>query len=313
MPDAWRWVSSLENGSRQNQTFAWQRWQIVAGSTLLGGVALWSYWPVFAGLVQIWSREADYSHGFLVIPAALGFLWLKREVWPPVNPCLSLGGLLMLGLSGAMRAAGALWYVPTWEQWSLPVWLAGACWLLGGWRFLRFCAPSIGFLAFMIPLPYRVEGLFSQPLQGVATQCSCWLLQCLGQPAVAEGNVVVIDETRLLVAEACSGLRIFMSILALAYAYCVLAERPTWIKFGLALSILPIAIITNSLRIAGTGLAHEYLSAAAAKSFAHDLAGWLMLPVAAVLMYFVSSYLSRVFIEVETVSARQLLNPLLVE
>ena len=61
--------------------------------------------------------------------------------------------------------------------------------------------------------------MFRQPLQRIATEVSCWTLQSLGMPALAAGNVISIDGTELEVARACSGLRIFVSIVALAFAY----------------------------------------------------------------------------------------------
>src|SRR5438477_38409 len=46
---------------------------------ILGGlcflVGLWAYWPTIADLVSTWNREPDYSHGYLVAPLAVGFLW----------------------------------------------------------------------------------------------------------------------------------------------------------------------------------------------------------------------------------------------
>jgi exosortase len=278
-------------------------------AALLIPLFFWSYWPILANLWRAWGQEADYSHGYLVGPVALAFLWVHRASCPTPNGWLSLGGLLLIAFGVCLRMAGALWYIEALEGWSMLLWLAGACWLLGGLPMLRFCAPAIGFLVFMIPLPFRAEGLLSLPLQRIATIVSCWILQCLGQPAISEGNVVLINDTRLMVAEACSGLRIFMSILALAYAYCVLIDKPWWIKAILMVAVLPIALITNALRIVATGLTHEMVSSHAADVFAHDLAGWMMLPVAGGLMYALVSYLALLFVQVEIVSARELLHP----
>ncbi|MGH7134504.1 MAG: exosortase/archaeosortase family protein, partial [Pirellulales bacterium] len=300
------------NSSRETTSFLGVRGSTAA--ILLAAIFVWSYWPVLCELWQAWGREADYSHGYLVIPVALAFLWLRRGSCPSSQGGLSLGGislggLVLLAASSLVRLAGALWYVEALQGWSMLLWLAGACWMLGGFAMLRFSATAIGFLAFMIPLPFRAEGLLSLPLQRIATHFSCWILQCLGQPAIAEGNVVVINDTRLMVAEACSGLRIFISILAMAYAFCALLDRPKWIKVGLVLSVLPITLVTNSLRIVATGLTHQYVSSNAAHLFAHDLAGWLMLPVAGLLMYAVVLYFARLVVEVETVSARDLFRP----
>src|SRR5487761_1587484 len=220
-------VASHEAGAANKGA---RRGSFYIAASLLAVLFFWSYWPVLADLWQTWGREADYSHGYLVGPVAIFILWMRRGSCPTAKGWLSLGGLALLGMGAAVRLAGALWYVKALQGWSVLFWLAGTCWLLGGFAMLRFCAPAIGFLAFMIPLPFRAEGVLSLPLQRIATHLSCWLLQCLNQPAISEGNIVLINDTRLMVAEACSGLRIFMSILALAYAYCMLIDRPWWTK-----------------------------------------------------------------------------------
>ena len=133
----------------------------------------------------------------------------------------------------------------------------------------------------MVPLPFRVERWLSLPLQGVATNLSCWILQALGQPALAEGHVIVLGNYRLEVEQACSGLRIFVGILALAFAYVIVVRRAWWEKALLLASAIPIALLANAARIVVTGLLYQYVSGEAAKKFAHDAAGWVMILFAA--------------------------------
>ena len=85
----------------------------------------------------------------------------------------------------------------------------------------------------MIPLPFGIETALSHPLQRIATKLSCFALQVLGQPAFAEGNVILLGDQPLEIEQACSGLRLFMSMIAVAYAYAVLVRR-TWWERGLA-------------------------------------------------------------------------------
>jgi exosortase len=275
-------------------------------AALLAAAFCWSYWPVLQQLWNTWGREADYSHGYLVLPVALGMLWLRRASRPDASVGFSLWGLGLLGLSFLVRSAGAIWYIDAFEGWSIPLWAGGVIWLMGGAALFRWSLPALLFLGFMIPLPYRADAFLSLPLQRVAANLSCWLLQCLGEPAITEGNVVLIDNVQLLVAEACSGLRIFMSVLALAYAYCVLIHKPWWLKASLALSVLPITLLVNAVRIAATGLVQVHVSSEAAHRFAHDATGWLMLPLAASLMAAVVWYVGRLLLEVETISTQQL-------
>ena len=287
-------------------------WRVLSIGALLFATFVWSYWPSFADLLQAWEHEPDYAHGYLVPPVALWFLWSRREAFPGLRSSWAWSGLLLIGASTLVRFAGSLWYMDSLQHWSMPIWLAGICWLLGGRSLLKWALPAVLFLGFMIPLPFRAERVLSLPLQSVATRLSCWILQSVGEPAFAEGHIIVIgnqaEQIRLEIAEACSGLRIFVSITALAFAYVVLINKPRWTKLAVACSVLPVALLTNALRIVATGLLHSHISGEAAHRFSHDAAGWAMIPLAAAMLAGVIWYVDRLIVEVETVSAGDLLS-----
>lgn len=273
---------------------------------LLGAIGLWTFWPTLRILVNAWSIEPDYSHGFFVIPLALYFLWLNRENRPQIEGP-AWGGLVLVTAGLALDLIGTRFYLEPVSGWALIVWLAGVVWLIGGRKFWRWCLPSLLFLIFMVPLPFRIEGLFRQPLQRVATEASCWTLQSLGFAALAEGNVLSIDDVEFEVAQACSGLRIFVSIVALAFAYAVIVRRPWWTKVLLFASTLPIAIVANSIRVTLIGATYFRLSTPAAHRLAHDMAGWFVIPLAAALMGALIWYLGKLFVEVQPLSGKELL------
>lgn len=260
---------------------------------------LWAYWPTMLALVEVWDREPDYSHGYLVAPVAIYFLWARRASFPKADfPAYGLGLALVL-CSFLGRYLGAKYFLEFVDGWSITFWLAGVVAIAGGRRTLWWALPSIGFLWFMVPLPFGVETAMSYPLQRIATKASCWVLQLLGQPAFAEGNVILLGENRLEVAQACSGLRLFVSVIALAYAYLVLVRRVWWVKGILLLAIAPIAVAANATRIVATGLMYQYTSGETAHKFAHDFAGWAMIPLAAALFALVLWYLGKLIREEE--------------
>lgn len=268
---------------------------------LVLAAGVYAYWPTLKDIVHAWESEPDYSHGYLVIPAALFFLWTRRAACPAAQSPGWWAGLSLVGLSLSIRLFAAAYYFESIDGWSMLLWLAGVVALLFGNAVLLWALPSIAFLVFMIPLPFRIEGLLSLPLQRIATKASCWTLQLLGQPAISEGNTILIGDHRLEVEQACSGLRLFVSILALAFAYLMLVKRTWWEKTLLLASVVPIAIVANSARIVATGLLYEYASSDAAKKFSHDFAGWAMIPLAAALFGFVLWYLGKLFREQEQV------------
>ncbi len=293
----------------------------MACAAILAAAFAWAYWPTLVSLVETWNREPDYSHGFFVVPLAIYFLWARRDRYPRAMPQLGhvppgrrdlLGGrdllsdlawvgLLLVAASVGVRAFGAHFYLDALDGWSILLWVAGVVWLLWGWKVAWWAAPSVVFLWFMVPLPFRVERWLSLPLQGAATKLSCWTLQALGQPALAEGHTIILGKNQLEVEQACSGLRIFVGIVALAFAYTIVMRRSWWEKTILLLSVVPIALAANATRIVATGLLYQYVSGEAAKKFSHDAAGWVMILLAAGLFGLVLLYLSRLVKEVEVV------------
>jgi exosortase len=271
----------------------------LAAGILVLAAGIYAYLPTLKDIVHAWESEPDYSHGYLVIPAALFFLWTRRGSCPNVGSPGWATGLFLVRLSLLVRLFAAYYYFESIDGWSMLVWLAGVVALLFGNAMLRWALPSIAFLVFMIPLPFRIEGMLSLPLQRIATKASCWTLQLLGQPAIAEANTILIGDHRLEVEQACSGLRLFVSIAALAFAYLLLVQRTWWEKALLLVSVVPIAIVANAARIVATGLLYEYASSDAAKKFSHDFAGWAMIPLAAALFGLVLWYLSKLFREQE--------------
>ncbi|HJT30666.1 MAG TPA: exosortase/archaeosortase family protein [Pirellulales bacterium] len=283
-------------------------WRSYSVAALLIAAFVWSYWPVLGHLVTAWETVPDYSHGYFVVPVAGYLLWSRRASMPGRAAGFAWGGLLLLLFSVAVRTAGSLCYIDAIEGWSLPLWVAGAIWMLAGRRMLWWATPAVVFLGFMIPLPFRAETLLSSPLQNIASRLSCWFLQTLGEPAIREGNVVLLGDVRLNVVEACSGLRIFISICALAFVYDALVNKPWWTRCALVAAVAPVAVLANALRITLTGLLHVKVSGEAAHRFSHDFAGWLMLPVAAVLLAGWLWYVGRLIVERQTVSATDLLH-----
>src|SRR5262249_49418232 len=145
--------------------------------------------------------------------------------------------------------------------------------------------PAILFLFFMVPLPFTVATLLSAPLQGLATVCSTFVLQTLGLPALAEGNIIRINDAHIGIVEACSGLRMLVVFFALSTGMALLIKAPLGDKLFLVASSVPIALVANILRITITGMLHEMVSSEIANIFFHDVAGWLMMPLALVMLW----------------------------
>jgi len=246
----------------------------------------WMYWPTFRELYETWTSHPEYSHGVLV-PFFAGFLLLRRKRLEPSTgwPIIGFG---VLAFAIVLRLAGSATSFLPLEGFSFVLCLGAIAALFGGRSALVHYWPPIVFLLFMIPLPYEASRMLGAELQKVATIASTFILQCFGQPAIAEGNRILIEGVTLNVVEACSGLRMLVTFFAFSVAAVFVMERH-WIVKGLVLaSAVPIALLTNVLRIVATGLAHVWLAESASKAsvfeFIHDFNGWMMMPVGLVFL-----------------------------
>jgi exosortase len=257
---------------------------------------LWAHWPTLSDLARRWTHDPQYSHGYLVGVFALYLAWSRRDCFDRAALRPSWWGLALLALGQALSLAGAYVFFDWLRVVSFLPSLAGICVLWGGWRALRGAWPALAFLVFMIPLPYRAEIALAHPLQRLATLASTYALQTLGYEAVARGNVIDLDGARIGIEQACSGLSMLLVFLALATAVAVVMRRPLLDRLIIVASAVPIALVANVVRIVVTGILHKTAGASLANLVFHDLAGWLMMPLALGLMWLELRLLSQVLI-----------------
>ncbi len=262
------------------------------------------YWDVLRWLASVWDSNPDYSHGYVVPLFSAYILWANRARFQTSVSAASSGtifaGILLLVVGLGLRASGIYFRILTLEAASLLPFLMGAVTILLGFTGLRWAIPGILFLAFMFPLPGALSGQLSGLLQSLATTVSTFTLQTLGVPAFSEGNVITLSQGKIGVAEACSGLRMLYAFFALTVGACMVIDR-TWIeKILIAVSAIPIAIVSNCIRIVATGMAYEYTDQETAEHLFHDVAGWLMMPLGFAILLVVLAIFDRLIVPEES-------------
>ncbi len=250
---------------------------------LLLAVLGWVYWPTFLELYDTWTTHPEYSHGLLVPLFALFLLAKSKWVEPAIVRPWPILGFASLFVAIALRMFGsATSFLPI-EGLSFVMCLATLAMIAGGKSGLKKYWPPLVFLLFMIPLPYEISRMMGAELQRIATVSATFLLQCCGLPAIAEGNRILVENVTLNVVEACSGLRMLVTFAAFSVAAAFLLERHWLVKLIVLASAVPIALLTNVLRITATGLGYVWLPEGDQKArimdFAHDFNGWMMMPV----------------------------------
>jgi exosortase len=248
---------------------------LVSTLLILGGLGL-VFWQVVVRLVDAWIVDGNYSHGFFIIPIALYFVWERRQqlAAAPRQPSilglvLVLGGLLVLlaGLWGSELFLSRIALLPV---------VAGIVLFLYGWKHLRILAFPIAFLFLMIPIPSIIFNQIAFPLQLLASKTGEWAISTAGIPVLREGNLLILAHTTLEVAEACSGIRSLVSLITLGLVYGYFMDTRTWVRTLIVASAIPVAILANGARVAGTGMAAHWIGKDAAEGFFHEFSGWIV-------------------------------------
>jgi len=241
---------------------------------------VWSYSSVLVDLWEVWRDNDNFSAGLLVpILAVYMIVSQKKELAAiPVRP--SLWGLAVVALGFALRFVGTLLYFASVERFSIIVVLVGLTMALGGTRLAFRLKWTFAFLLLMLPWPNRVYARVSLPLQSLATKSAVFMLETLGWVVQKQGNIIQIGDTRLFVAEACSGLRMLTAFMIVGALVAFLCRRPPWQKVILMVSTVLIAVLCNTIRLTVTSIAYAQSYGESVNKFFHDFGGIAMMPLA---------------------------------
>ena len=240
----------------------------------------WLYADVLPPLVRQWASDDDYSHGFFVAPLAAFFAWQQREALARAARRPSVAGLVVVLLGLLLFAAGQLGSELFLSRASIIPLAAGLILFLLGPAHLRILAFPLAFLVLMVPLPEILFSRITFPLQTLASRLGEMVIAGCGIPVLREGNILQLPGRSLEVAEACSGIRSLITLVMLAIVLGYFTEPRPGARVAIALAAVPIAVVANALRVAGTGLMSFWVSPAAADGFFHTFSGWLVFLVA---------------------------------
>lgn len=160
---------------------------------------------------------------------------------------------------------------------------------------LLFIGGALAVWLSLPPVRELVSRIACGPLQKVAMAGSTWLLQTAGCPAVGEDTLILINESRLAVTPASSGLNTLVIATALSSAVALFLSRPLWERLLIAGSGAPLAVLCNALRIAATGIALQG-SGHSSQTLTFDWPGLLTMPLCGVFLSLEILVLSRLLI-----------------
>lgn len=221
------------------------------------------------------SPDSYYSHGFL-IPFITGFLiWMKRDKLKEVNVEFSMWGFFIIILAAATHLLGIILYVFFISGFSIFLLIIGVSIFLWGKEINKIISFPLVFLLFMLPLPLALITAISFPMKMLVAKTGVDFVSILGIPVYREGFYIFIPAGKLLVGNPCSGLRSLIAFLSLGAVMAHSSDLSIHRKWLLFLSAIPIAIISNVVRVFMLILISHFwgLDAAAPETIWHDATG----------------------------------------
>ena len=272
----------MSSAGAPRSRFAWTPSEItgVVSLVVLGLIVTWDAWKDIAFIAN---KDEEQSHIFLVPVIALWLVWVRRQ---RLRRCPRDGrwiGPLFVGLGWALYTFGDLKLVQAFWHLGAIVVVVGCFLSFSGYRYLTRLAPAFVVLIFLVPVPGVIRQEIAMPLQTATADATQRILDLGGVDVVRRGNALTINDVNVQVAEACNGLRMVFALflVSFAFAYTLPLREPVR---AIILLLSPIsAILCNVIRLVPTVWTFGFVSEEAGMRM-HDIGGWVMLPIAFLLL-----------------------------
>jgi exosortase len=205
-------------------------------------------------IVLLWSNEI-YSH-IMVVPFVSAYVFYlgRREILSraeysfAAGAAIAIAGILItLATKGLTLSQNDLFSI---KMLSALVVFTGGVVFFYGFRVYRAALFSMLFLFLMIPLPDAVVNGYTSFLQQGSTEVVNGLFAVLRMPAIRQSEYVYsLPGLTFEVAPQCSGIRSGIALFLISIFVGKLFLRGKWSRTILVLSVVPITILKNGLRI----------------------------------------------------------------
>ncbi|HMS82092.1 MAG TPA: exosortase/archaeosortase family protein [Nitrospira sp.] len=229
---------------------------------LFVATCLWFWEPLY----ELWLfalREESFSH-IVLIPCISGYLLVVKrdsilgsDQWSPALGLI----LLLIGALAHWSTGSQVWtpdHLATTIGTLVVLWW-GIFLLSFGVTCFRQNVFALVFLVLMVPLPTATLSILVGFLQQSSAEAAAMCFAMLDIPVFRQGLVFHLSHLTIHVAEECSGIRSFLSLLVTGLLGGHWFLKLGWTKTVLVVLVVPLAIIKNAFRIVGLALLANYV------------------------------------------------------
>jgi exosortase len=258
----------------------WMRYRVVVTLVMMffAVIACLDAWSDIARIVQ---KDDEASHILLVPLVFARIAWVRRDLLKDWQSSASLWGVLIalagvgLWLYGNISAMQIVWHF------GAILTLVGAFVSIQGLQIVRRLWPAFLVLLFLMPMPGTIRHPLALFLQNVSAQLTEVVTIAMGFDVVRNGNLLIINDYPVGIAEACNGMRMVSMLILVVFAFIFSENVRSWVRILLIALAVPLAIACNIIRLVPTVIAYGYFTPEVADQI-HDWLGWVMV----ILSYF---------------------------
>jgi exosortase len=260
----------------------WSRGHIVLLFAMLLAVAWWGR-SALEDIAMFAVGQQDNGYIMLAPLVACYLAWLRRSRLQFIRYRPNLVGPVIVALGlfasnwGDANGIQLLWHA------GVLIAMFGCVYSMTGWEFLRQFGPVVIAVLLMVPLPGRIRESLAGPAQEFSVVTAHALLQILGFEATRAGSVITIAGEPVAVGEACNGMRMVFALGLVVFAFVFSVPFSTSTRLVLIAMAPVVALLCNIVRLVPTSIAYGWLDPAVAEQV-HDVGGWLMLPLALLML-----------------------------
>ncbi|MEM6256763.1 MAG: exosortase/archaeosortase family protein [Planctomycetota bacterium] len=238
-------------------------------------LAVYACRDAWMDIARIVSKDEEASHILLVPLVFARIAWVRRAELKGIKMNASLWGaaIALVGVGlwffGNIKAMQVVWHF------GAIVTLFGAFVCVNGLQIVRRLWPAFLVLVFLMPLPGVIRHPLALFLQNASAQATEIVIVALGFELVRNGNLLIINDYPVGVAEACNGMRMVSMLILVVFAFVFSEKIRPWVQVALVLIAAPMAILLNIVRLVPTVLAFGFFSEDFAYQL-HDWLGWVM-------------------------------------
>jgi exosortase A len=228
-----------------------------------------------AHMARIWAASSTYNHCFLILPIIGWLVWqrlpelrqLAPSGWAPGLGLVASGALVwLLGDAGEFAMARHL---------GLVLMLQGTVAACLGKAVARGLLFPLCYALFLVPAGDELVPL----MQTVTAKICMGLLWLAGVPARLDGVFITIPGGYFKVAEACSGVKVLVAMVAYGALVANVCFRSPARRAAIVALSVALPILANGVRAWGTIMISHFVDAKFAVGFDHVFYGWLFFAI----------------------------------